>query len=209
MSQYHPTDKAEIRSLYRRMRLSLTPGERSRLSRFACGHVLRSTVWKKASVVALYVAIKGETDASGLLEDAWACGKTVLLPVCSADRKGEMRLCPCAGPDALRPGLYGIPEPVMPDPVRPEPALTSPTGLSQPPAVVPDLFIVPGVAFTAQGHRLGQGGGYYDRLLAAPEFAKATRMGLAYGFQLLPALPEDAWDLPMHAVATEKGIIWT
>lgn len=188
-------NKAECRSLYRRMRLSLTAGERARLSRFACGHVLRSGVWRDASSVALYVAVRGECDAATLLENAWDTRKSVLLPVCSAESPGEMRFCPCPGPDGLKPGLYGIPEPV--------PAMPGSS------VVAPDLIIVPGVAFSLRGQRLGQGGGYYDRLLATPEFAAATRMGLAYGFQIVPCLPEEAWDLPVHAIATEKGIIWT
>lgn len=198
MSQPDFTDKAEIRAFYRCARLALTPGERASLSRFACGHVLRTTAWKKAACIALYVAIKGEAVASSLMKAAWAAGKTVLLPACSSSTKGEMRFCPCSGPEALRPGLYGIPEPVIA-----ETDLTSASGH------IPDIVIVPGVAFTAKGQRLGQGGGYYDRLLASPGFADALRMGLAYGFQIVPTLPAEAWDMPMHAVATEKGILWT
>ena len=187
-------EKSALRSQLRSMRLALTQDERMRLSRRACNHILRSEPWNRSGCVALYIAVRGETDAAPLLQNAWESGKTVLLPVCSPETKGVMRLRPCPGPEALRPGLYGIPEPVVDE-----------NGAPAPP---PDLVIVPGVAFTDRGGRLGQGGGYYDRLLAAPEHARAFRMGLAYGFQLLPALPVEAWDCAMHAVATEKGIIW-
>lgn len=198
MSKTDPTGKAALRSVYRCMRLALTPGERARLSRFACGHVLRTVAWKKAACVALYMAVKGETDASDLMKAAWAEGKTVLLPVCSPDTEGEMRCYPCPGPEALRPGRYGIPEP----------AVAEAGCLSPASGRVPDMFIVPGVAFTATGRRLGQGGGYYDRLLAEPQHSGILRMGLAYGFQIVPDLPAEAWDMPLHAIATEKGILW-
>ena len=52
------------------------------------------------------------------------------------------------------------------------------------------------------------GGGYYDRLLALPRHAASRRVGLAYSFQLVDSLPREAWDMPVHAVCTEKGLVW-
>lgn len=198
-------DKAALRARFRNMRLALAPDERARLSHSACEHVLYSEVWKRSARVGLYIAVRGETDASLLLHNAWESGKTVLLPLCSPSEKGVMRFVPCPGPEALRPGLFGIPEPIAPE---------GGASISAPTPPPPDLFIVPGVAFTVQAGqpkqlgRLGQGGGYYDRLLAAPEHARAFRMALAYAFQIVPELPVDDWDCPMHAIAMEKGIIW-
>jgi 5-formyltetrahydrofolate cyclo-ligase len=88
-----------------------------------------------------------------------------------------------------------------------EPLVAGPSGLLQPDAdaemVIPDTVLVPLIGFDRGLRRLGQGAGYYDR---AFEFLKAARrIGLAWSAQEHPALPEDAWDVPLHAVATERG----
>ena len=134
-----------------------------------------------------------EMDTTPLLEEAWAKGKTVLFPVCSETVPGKMRFAPCSCPEELHPGKFGIPEPVAPHAKE---------------EATPDLFIVPGVAFDVTGLRLGMGGGYYDRLLALPCHADAVRVGFAYSFQIVNSLPKDAWDVPVHAVCTDQGIVW-
>jgi 5-formyltetrahydrofolate cyclo-ligase len=63
-----------------------------------------------------------------------------------------------------------------------------------------NLVAVPGVAFDLQGHRLGRGGGYYDRLLKG--FAGVTA-ALAYDFQILPIIPIEPHDHPVDALVTE------
>jgi 5-formyltetrahydrofolate cyclo-ligase len=63
------------------------------------------------------------------------------------------------------------------------------------------LVLVPGLGFDERGARLGRGGGWYDRALAS--HPHAVRVGLAHDFQVVPLLPEAAWDLRMHATVTE------
>jgi 5-formyltetrahydrofolate cyclo-ligase len=75
--------------------------------------------------------------------------------------------------------------------------------------VTPDLVITPLLAFDAEGGRLGQGGGYYDRTFAAS--AEAIRIGLAYSGQLLAGLPIEPHDARLHGILTETGLhrcIW-
>ena len=67
------------------------------------------------------------------------------------------------------------------------------------------LFLVPGLAFDDRGVRLGRGGGWYDRALA--RHGSGTRVGLAYEFQIVPALPEGAWDVRMDVVVTEARLL--
>jgi 5-formyltetrahydrofolate cyclo-ligase len=67
------------------------------------------------------------------------------------------------------------------------------------------LFVVPGVAFDERGGRLGRGDGWYDRALAL--HARHPRLGLAYGFQLVPGVPEATWDIRMDAVVTEERVV--
>jgi len=62
-----------------------------------------------------------------------------------------------------------------------------------------DLLFVPGVAFTADGHRMGRGRGYYDRFLARPDF-RATTCGVCFAEQIVPHLPMEDHDLPVNRV---------
>lgn len=67
-----------------------------------------------------------------------------------------------------------------------------------------DLVVVPGLAFDDYGHRLGQGGGAYDRSLAARDDVLA--IGLGFAFQRVRRVPREPWDVPLHAVATDAGL---
>ncbi|GLR66487.1 hypothetical protein GCM10010909_11670 [Acidocella aquatica] len=68
----------------------------------------------------------------------------------------------------------------------------------------PDFVLVPLLAFDAKGNRLGYGGGYYDRTLAA--LPNAFRLGCAFAAQEVEAVPADANDLKIHALATEVSL---
>ena len=69
-----------------------------------------------------------------------------------------------------------------------------------------DLILLPLLAFDAQGHRLGQGGGYYDRYLQTLAAAKPLRVGIAFHFQAVDYLPAEHFDEKLHAVVTERGV---
>jgi len=87
-----------------------------------------------------------------------------------------------------------------------------PEGFLAPPAGAPllepsdlDLALVPGLAFDPRGRRLGRGSGFYDRLLS--QLAPSARIyGVAFAFQVLPALPNEPHDLAVQAVVTELGV---
>lgn len=106
-----------------------------------------------------------------------------------------------AGPDIsfhiadwaeMKPGFQGIPEP----------AITAPR-------VIPDLVLVPLIAVTITGIRLGQGRGYYDRALASLRASnpKLLAIGLAWECQIAPTLPADPWDMPLDMVATPVRLV--
>ena len=81
--------------------------------------------------------------------------------------------------------------------------------LAEAPIVEPaeiGIILVPGLAFTRQGHRLGRGGGYYDRYLA--QLPSTTfKLGVCFSIQIVPALPIEPHDQPMDAVVTENGVL--
>lgn len=69
-----------------------------------------------------------------------------------------------------------------------------------------DLILVPGLAFDPEGHRLGRGGGHYDRLLNQVR-ANCVRVGVCFHRQLVDVVPTEAWDQKVHWIATERGLV--
>ena len=136
------------------------------------------------------MACRGEVSLECVIRDALLSGKTLLLPRCEAP--GIMTARSICSMDDLAPGAYGLPEPkaccaaVMPQAI--------------------DLILVPGVAFDRTGARLGQGGGYYDRLLKE---SGALRAGICHDFALLHAVPSEAHDENMDMIITPGGLIRT
>ena len=130
-----------------------------------------------------YAAARGELPLGRVFADALAAGKTLVLPRCAGE--GVMHGHRVDAPDRLVKGAYGILEPGA-DCLRVEPAEI-------------DLIFVPGTAFDVRGHRIGQGGGYYDRYLNR---TRAVRVGVCHDFALLSAVPSEAHDARMDIVVT-------
>lgn len=140
---------------------------------------------REAEAVASYVSVHSEVDTRELLRDLLRAGKRVAVPVVEPPER--MGLAELSRLSELRPGAHRIPEPAPPHRIVGE----------------PDVLLVPGLLFTRDGHRLGNGGGYFDRMLAA--MPRATRVGLAFDAQLVEALPFEAHDEMLDVVVTEKG----
>ena len=115
----------------------------------------------------------------------------VLLPVLSRGR--EPAWAPYAGPDALQIGRHGILEPTT----EPLPA----GGLA-----AADLVLCPGLAANREGDRLGRGGGWYDRALAAAAPGSPVWV-LLNTDEVLPAIPVHDWDRPVDALVTPDGLV--
>lgn len=189
-------DKDDLRRRFRAMRNALSDSQADGQSRQAQERILELRMWRQARSVLLYVGCRGETATNLLLQAAWDDGKNVLLPRCLPASPGEMELACARSEQDLTPGLYSIPEP---DPKTCIPVVS--------PEV--DILVAPALAFDRNGYRLGQGGGYYDRLLASKPFAHTLAIGLAFDFQVVDSLPVDSWDRPVAAVATNKELLWT
>jgi 5-formyltetrahydrofolate cyclo-ligase len=187
--------KRALRLKMTEARLRLAPEEAERRGRDAQAALLASSAWAGARTVALYMPIRGETPTDMLFRQALAEGKNVVLPRCLPGGRGLMEFAPCPDPAELVPGVFGILEP---PPAR-APADFSGGG--------PELLVAPALACDFQGYRLGYGGGFYDRLLAGLGRQSAPRIGLIYAFQLVPRLPADVWDMRLHGVCTEDGLL--
>ncbi len=89
-----------------------------------------------------------------------------------------------------------------------DPLVPGPFGLSQPEnphEVAHDVILTPLIGFDARLNRLGQGAAHYDRAFA--RYPDAWRVGVAWSVQQVPAIPTDIWDVPLHAVITEEGML--
>lgn len=140
----------------------------------------------------VYVAFRSELRTVGLIQAALGQGKVVTVPKVQRQPKGLLVCRLRSFPGTLRPGAYRILEPA-------EDALE----LWPPEAL--DLVVVPGLGFDPAGHRLGYGGGYYDRFLAGPA-SGAAAVGIAFEEQVLSNLPVDPLDRPMNAIVTDRGV---
>jgi len=150
--------------------------DRNRKSKIIKEKLFRIPVFKKAKRVMFYISFDGEVNTQDMIKETQKLGKIVVVPVCN-----NRMLMPCllANKARLEKGPYGISQPVVKNPVKLQDL---------------DLVIVPGVAFSKKGMRLGRGRGYYDRFLKKlPK--KTTSIGLAFDFQILPSLPATTTDV--------------
>ena len=190
--------KTALRKTMREKRRALPDTEMRERSLAAQRFILASNVWKNASSVGLFKAVHSEICTDSLFEEAWNARKKIFLPyMLPAPPAGIMHFLPCGSGQALVANQYGILEPT------PEVCPLPPEG-----DWIPDLVIVPGLAFDRVGHRLGSGGGYYDRVFAKESMCNSVRIGFAYAFQIVDAVPVEEWDIAMHAVATDEGLVW-
>ena len=128
-----------------------------------------------------YVAQGDEPDIQPFLQVAHLAGRGIALPVITRTAMTFALWHPGA---VLTPGYSGIPQPDVADMVEPA------------------ILLTPLLGFDRAGNRLGQGGGFYDRWFAA--HPAAMRIGIAWSVQEVPALVCDPWDVPLHAIVTEK-----
>ncbi|MEM8572056.1 MAG: 5-formyltetrahydrofolate cyclo-ligase [Pseudomonadota bacterium] len=141
------------------------------------------------STVAAYLAFRDEIDTAPLIDGLHAAGHTICLPVVET-HAAPLRFRRWHPGGALNEGDYGILVPSAGDWLE------------------PDALIVPLLAFDARGHRLGYGGGYYDRTIAAlSAHRKILTIGLAFAAQQVDAVPHDSLDRPLDCIVTETGMV--
>ena len=162
----------------RRLNRALDSRQRLRASAAIFSAVERLPEFRAARTVAVFAALPDEPATDEVLA-RWASTRRVVLPRVEGD---AMRFYACR-PDAL---VFGILEPQGERPC---------------PAGEIDLVVCPGVAFTADGRRLGRGRGYYDRYLGDPAF-RGFRVGVCYAHQLVDDLPVEPHDVRMDRVIT-------
>ena len=184
-------EKAELRARMVAERQRLHGHQRRRLDRQICAHLLRLLDDRDSLHLAGFVAFNGEPDLGPALEALHHAGRRIHLPVVNDDRMHFLRWTPTT---EMRPNRFGIPEPV--------------DGHECPPERL-ELVMMPLVAFSPGGTRLGMGAGYYDRsfefCLDHPDSGPML-VGTAYSLQEVDSLPAQSWDVPLDAVITDRGL---
>lgn len=182
-----PSDKSLLRREARALRQALDAPTRAAAGRAAAGHISQLPGWREIETLAIYLPQGGELDTSDLCALAGREGKLVYLPVLAPGKRLDFA---CWRPgEALAPNCYGIPEP-GPGAERRDPGAL-------------DLICLPLVAWNARGDRLGMGGGYYDRTLAA---CASLKVGVGYELQRCESLAPDSWDVRLDYVLTESAL---
>jgi 5-formyltetrahydrofolate cyclo-ligase len=187
-----PAHKARLRREVRAKRGAMSVAEAGQASRRAVRRLWSLPFLARARSVAMYLPIAGELDCTPLAIQAWDRGRSVFLPVISGAR---LRFAPLYPGAELRANRLGIMEPAVH--AR---RLRSAREL--------EVIVVPLVAFDEWGHRLGMGGGYYDRTLAFRKQRSSVRrphfVGVAFEIQKLEVVPVEEWDVRLDVVVTER-----
>lgn len=190
-----------LRQDIRQQRRELHPAFRREAARQIRRHMAISIRYVRARHVAFFFPTRDELDLWPLVCDSADRGKVCYLPVMT-DRLMRFRSSPLAfqafdpqEKDLVR-GNFGIMEPAF----NPH----EQTRLSR-----LDVIFVPLIAFDRQGNRVGMGKGYYDRTLAglANSYRRPWLVGCGFSMQEVEAIPVNAWDVPLDAILTEKGLL--
>ena len=183
--------KKGLRQKMLAMRRALSANETESRSSSLKENILSLPEYKNAKKIMAFLAMKGESNLDGFIRQALLDGKEVYIPVCLPERQMEAgRLIDMEhfekGPLGLRnlPAGYEV---------------TSPESL--------DLVLIPGLAVSQEGIRLGMGAGYYDRYLARVPFEK--RVAALWDFQVIPDIPSEPFDQKIAKIVTDKSVIVT
>ena len=185
VEQQADEEKSRLRRLYGSKRKELSPEWRRRNDPEIRARLRELPAYRETVCAAFFVAWGAEPDLSELFLE-----KRTFLPRFSAELESYEMVEITDPKRDLLPGKYGIPEPRPDLPAAPADLLREEV-----------LFVVPAVACTPEGIRLGRGGGYYDRLLAG---VKKAPVAVVYSCQIAPFLPCAGHDCRMGAVVTEN-----
>ncbi|MEP6898307.1 MAG: 5-formyltetrahydrofolate cyclo-ligase [Rhodanobacter sp.] len=187
--------RRELRQSLAERRRALAPAERIAAAQGLRRSLEQLPEYLTDTRVAGYWATHGELPLNLVIPPLATRGQQFLLPMIGKGRR--LRFAPWQSGEAVQPNRHGIPEPVAPR------ELLEPFQL--------DLVLVPLLGFDRRGHRLGYGGGYYDRSFAfLNEQVRPTEpllVGIAYDFQQLDIVNDEPWDVALDFIATDRELI--
>lgn len=173
-------DKKELRRTIRDRKRAMTEEEITQRSARLGALFAQSDAYKAANTIYGYLPYNQEVRTVPMLEQALQDGKRVAVPKVYGE---EMKFLYLDDLTQVAKGYAGIPEPIADEPVADDKTA---------------LVLMPGLAFDPEGHRIGYGGGFYDKFLAAePDH---PTLALCYEFQMLPKLDTEEHDIPVDTV---------
>ena len=173
-------DKKELRKKIRELKRAMTEEQIVSASQRLGEKFLASDYYKNAKTIYGYLPYNQEVRTVPMLEQALKDGKKVAVPKCYGD---EMRFIYMDDLSLVENGYANIPEPIADGPVAEDTTA---------------LVLMPGLAFDPEGHRIGYGGGFYDKFLASePDH---PTLALCYDFQMVESLPTEEYDIPVDCV---------
>ena len=178
-------DKKQLRTLIRQRKRQFTESKLQELSFAITNKLVAHPRIANARVIMAYCSLPDEVDTHLLLDSLSRMGKKIVLPAVIGDSEMEARSY--NAPTDLAIGAYGIYEPV---------------GKRFENLEDIDVVIVPGMAFDAEGHRLGRGKGYYDRFLN--QIPNSYKIGICFSFQMVQMVPTSSFDISMNEVISDK-----
>ena len=191
MNPSEQVDRKQLRRELRARRRALGAGERRLAERRFARNLRRELGPRRARHVAVYHVADGELSPLPGLAQRRFQGTRLYLPVLDPVYRGRLRFHLWRREKRLRANRFGIGEPRRLERARADWAL--------------DVLLIPLVGFDDRGHRLGMGGGFYDRTLA--NFARRPRrprlVGVAFECQRLSRVPEAPWDQPLDLIVTD------
>lgn len=173
-------DKKELRASIRARKRAMTEEEIVSRSEALTRLFLNCDAYKNAKTIYGYLPYNQEVRTVPMLEQAQRDGKRVAVPKCYGS---EMKFIYLDDLTKVEKGYANIPEPIEDGPIADDETA---------------LVLMPGMAFDPQGHRIGYGGGFYDKFLAAEP--NHPTLALCYEFQLLPVLETEEHDIPVDTV---------
>ena len=176
-------DKKALRKAIGEKKRALSEAQIEERSRILADRLFATNAYQEANSLYAYLSFNQEVRTAPIIRRAWADGKRVAVPKVVGR---EMVFIWLDDFGQLKEGYYGIPEPVEDGPVADDPCA---------------LVLMPGLAFDRAGHRIGYGGGFYDRFLAREP--GHPRLALCFDFQLIDALEVEDHDVPVDRVITE------
>lgn len=175
--------KKVIRNCIIKKRSCLSNEEWAEKSVEVLGKLMHHPLYEKAETIYCYVSYQREVDTWPFLAYSIALGKKVAVPKVLGS---EMEFFYIDSLEELEPGFHGIYEPVTSKKANEEEV----------------LMIMPIVAFDCENHRLGYGGGYYDRYLE--KHPLHTKIGIAFDFQQVEEIPAESFDIKPNLIITDK-----
>ena len=182
--------KKVLRKKFRSMRENMTTDERDKASALIVSRLIDNPIYKSAMTIMAYASMPEEIQLNKLFDDAFSHNKILAVPLIIG--RGTMRPVFLPSMDDLVVGDFGILT------VRQDCRTFVEFNDI-------DCIIVPGAAFDRKGNRLGLGGGYYDRFLKRAEHA--SRIALAFDYQIVDDLPVCEYDTKMDVIITESEIL--